>query len=288
MLKNRLLFGTIMVIGVTVLILVDAWLDGSLTERPNAAIQAGLVCALLAVLLIAAQFELAGLLKKTGAQPFLAVTIPASLLLATCWFWSQLSSSPNAFCYYYLLWVLTGSIAAVLLYQALKYGTSRVVANCGANCFAILYLGILAGFVLVLRIRFGPWILLIFLATVKSADIGAYTFGSLLGKRKFSPVISPGKTWEGMAGAVLFAALAASIMARLCDIMSIGTAIVFAVALAFVGQLGDLAESMIKRDAEQKDAANKVPGFGGILDVIDSPLLAAPFAYLFFLLIQSV
>ena len=61
-------------------------------------------------------------------------------------------------------------------------------------------------------------------------------------------------------------------------------AIVFGVCFAFIGQLGDLAESMIKRSAEQKDSANSVPGFGGMLDVIDSPLAAAPFAYLFFML----
>jgi phosphatidate cytidylyltransferase len=60
-------------------------------------------------------------------------------------------------------------------------------------------------------------------------------------------------------------------------------AIVFGICFAFIGQLGDLAESMIKRDAEKKDSSNKVPGFGGILDIIDSPIVAAPFAYLFFI-----
>jgi len=62
------------------------------------------------------------------------------------------------------------------------------------------------------------------------------------------------------------------------------SAVIFGFCFAFIGQIGDLAESMIKRDAEQKDSANKVPGFGGILDIVDSPLLAAPFAYLFFML----
>jgi phosphatidate cytidylyltransferase len=66
--------------------------------------------------------------------------------------------------------------------------------------------------------------------------------------------------------------------------MSWWFAIIFGVCLAFIGQIGDLVESMIKRDAEQKDSANKVPGFGGILDIIDSPLVAAPFGYLVFML----
>jgi len=61
------------------------------------------------------------------------------------------------------------------------------------------------------------------------------------------------------------------------------SAAIFGVCFAFIGQIGDLVESMMKRDAEQKDSANNVPGFGGILDIIDSPLLAAPFAYLFFM-----
>ena len=68
-----------------------------------------------------------------------------------------------------------------------------------------------------------------------------------------------------------------------CDIMVWWLAIVFGICFAFIGQLGDLAESMIKRDAEKKDSSNKVPGFGGILDIIDSPIVAAPFAYLFFI-----
>jgi phosphatidate cytidylyltransferase len=88
-----------------------------------------------------------------------------------------------------------------------------------------------------------------------------------------------------MAGAILFATIAAVLFAVISGIMSWLAAVVFAVAFAFIGQLGDLAESLIKRDAELKDASSSVPGFGGLLDVIDSPLLAAPFAYLFFALL---
>ena len=174
---------------------------------------------------------------------------------------------------------------ALFFCQAVRFGNTGVITNCGTNLFAIIYLGLLSSFVLGVRIDFGLWPLLMFIFTVKSSDIGAYTIGKLFGKHKFSPKISPGKTWEGMAGAVIFAAVVGSIFAGVCGIMPVRLGAVFGSVFAFLGQLGDLAESMIKRDAARKDSASSLPGFGGILDVIDSPLATAPFAYLFFALV---
>ena len=85
-----------------------------------------------------------------------------------------------------------------------------------------------------------------------------------------------------MAGAVVTAIIVAVLFAVSCDIMAWPMAVIFGFCFAFIGQLGDLIESMLKRDAQQKDSADNFPGFGGILDIVDSPLLAAPFAYLFF------
>ena len=122
-----------------------------------------------------------------------------------------------------------------------------------------------------------------FIFTVKSSDIGAYTIGRLFGKHKFSPKISPGKTWEGMAGAVVFAGFVGSIFACCCGIMPWQYGTLFGAVFAFVGQLGDLAESLIKRDVGRKDSSNWMPGFGGVLDLLDSILFAAPIAYLFWI-----
>ena len=155
------------------------------------------------------------------------------------------------------------------------------MANCGISLFSIIYLGLLASFVLAIKIEFGIWYLLMFVFVVKVADIGAYTVGTLSGWHKFSPVISPGKTWEGMIGAVVFAVIVSYIFARFSGIMTWKTSIVFGVCFAFIGQMGDLAESLIKRDAMEKDSSKTVPGFGGVLDVIDSVLVSAVFAYLF-------
>ena len=263
-------------------VIFDGWLDGSLTDSAtDKTVQGTVFCVLIAFLAIPAQLELSKLAEAKNLKIFVPVSIIASILFATNRYWQQFKIiQPET----YLIFLSAFVLLALLLYQYIYYGNSGVVANCGASYFSILYLGLLSSFCVALRIEFGPWTLLMFVFVVKSADIGAYTIGSLLGKHKFSPKISPAKSWEGMAGAVTVAMIVAIGFALRCDIMTWWAAAIFGLAFAFIGQMGDLVESMMKRDAEQKDSANKVPGFGGILDIIDSPLVAAPFAYLFFML----
>ena len=282
MLKYRLLFGTLMTVFFTAIVILDGWMDGSLTTSlaDDKPVQGTILCILIALLVILAQLELSKLAAAKGLKIFTPVSITASILFASSWYWPQLTEIPPQI---YLLFLSAFSLMGLLLYQYFRHGTSAVLANCGANYFSISYLGLLAAFVLAVRIDFGLWPLLMFVFVVKSADIGAYATGSLFGKHKFFPKISPAKTWEGMAGAVAAAMIVAILFAAGCDIMVLPLAAVFGFCFAFIGQFGDLAESMIKRDAEQKDSANNVPGFGGILDIIDSPLVAAPFAYLFFM-----
>ena len=279
MLKHRLFFGILM----SLLFIADGWLDGSITaladdDKP---IQGTVFCLLIALLAIPAQLELSKLAAAKNLKVFLPVSIISSILFATNSYLLQfINIRPET----YLLFLSVFVLFALLLYQYIFHSISSVLANCGVSYFSILYLGLLSSFCISMRLEFGTWPLLMFIFVVKSADIGAYTIGSICGKHKFSPKISPGKTWEGMGGAVVFAIIVAIGFAVICDIMSWWFAIIFGVCLAFIGQIGDLVESMIKRDAEQKDSANKVPGFGGILDIIDSPLVAAPFGCLFFML----
>ena len=239
------------------IVIFDGWMDGSLTSSTtdNKDIQGSVFCILTPVAII------------------------SSILLASRSYWLQFIQLRQELV---LPVLLTFTLLSLFIYQYLNYGTSGILANCGVNCFSILYLGLLSGFCVAIRIEFGLWPLLMFVFVVKSADIGAYSFGTMFGKHKFSPKISPGKTWEGMAGAIAAAIIVAIGFAAGCDIMVWWVAVAFGLCFAFIGQLGDLAESMMKRDAEKIDSANKVPGFGGVLDIIDSPLVAAPFAYLFF------
>lgn len=283
MLKYRLVFGTLMTAFFVALVIFDGWLDGTLTASAadDKPVQGTLLCILIALLVIPAQLEMSKLAAAKNLKIFTPLAIIASILFATAWYWPQLVRiEPRLYLYFISAFVLM----ALLLYQYIRCGTSEVLANCGASFFSIIYLGLLGSFALAVRIDFGPWALLMFVFVVKSADIGAYSIGSIFGRHKFSPKISPGKSWEGMAGAVAAAIIVAILFAVICDIMVWWLAAIFGFCFAFLGQMGDLAESLLKRDAKQKDSANRVPGFGGILDILDSLLVAAPFAYLFFVL----
>lgn len=264
----------------TAIVILDGWIDGSLTEAaPDKDVQATLLLILIAILIILGQLELSRLAKAKNLMIFTPAAIVASILFAGTWYWRQLIEIPPVM---YMALLSVFSLMALLLYQYCRFGTSGIIANCGANYFSIIYLGLFSAFVMGIRIDAGLWPLVMFIFVIKSSDIGAYAIGSSFGKHKFSPNISPGKTWEGMAGALATAVIVSLLFAMTCDIMAWWQAVIFGIGFAFIGQVGDLAESMMKRDARQKDASNNVPGFGGILDIVDSPLFAAPLAYLFF------
>lgn len=261
------------------LILFDAGWDGSLTEAaPDKPVQATLFTIMIALLAIPAQLELGNLIKQTGGHLFKSVSIPASILLATTFYWQQFTTNWQIWVFY--AFCMPAFIFLLLFWvQALTFGTNGTIRNVSASFFSIIYLGFLCGFILIIRIEWGAWVLLHFIFTIKSSDIGAYTFGRLAGKHKLCPQISPGKTWEGLVGAMVFAAGVSFVFSISCGIMPGLRAAGLGAVFGVLGQLGDLVESMIKRDAASKDSSSSIPGFGGLLDVIDSPLATAPAAF---------
>jgi phosphatidate cytidylyltransferase len=269
---------TVLLVG---LVLFDSWLDGSLTASAadNRRAQATLLMVLLLVFLSLGGIELSRLAAGKELAVLNPVTAVGLVLVATTWYWPQFLPISQSM---YLLLTLALVLAALLLQQHFQHGIDGTLGNCGISCFSLLYLGLLGAFVLGIRIDEGPWAVLMFIFVVKSSDIGAYTFGKLFGKHKLSPRVSPKKTWEGLIGAAAVAATVSIAFALVFGIMQVWVAPVFGACMAVIGQLSDLAESMLKRDAQQKDSSNRVPGFGGILDVIDSLLFAAPAAYGFF------
>jgi phosphatidate cytidylyltransferase len=164
------------------------------------------------------------------------------------------------------------------------------IVNLSLAMFAIAYVGLTLSFAVALRLLGGPVDGLVALAAlilvVKLADSGAFTVGRLVGRHKMAPVLSPGKTWEGAAGAVVFACLGAWLAFHLLP-RALGHTLaqrdwswlVFGLAVGTAGMVGDLAESLLKRDAGRKDSSTWLPGFGGVLDILDSILLAAPVAW---------
>jgi phosphatidate cytidylyltransferase len=241
---------------------------------------------------VAAAYELIALLPE-DTRPRTAVTVCGVLILLAANWWSVIAGAwpkaipPASSAWDPVLVAFVGIILASLLLEMANYrspgsGTARV-AN---SIFVTAYLGLLAS--CFVRIRFDTdesvsgLALAAAIAVPKCGDIGAYLIGRVFGRHKFAPLLSPKKTWEGFAGGMLFAVATAAVVSSLGPVFrhGIGHAIVFGLAVGAAGVYGDLAESMIKRDAQSKDASRAVPGFGGVLDVIDSVLFAAPVAYL--------
>jgi phosphatidate cytidylyltransferase len=178
----------------------------------------------------------------------------------------------------------------------------RSIVRLALAALSVSYVGGLMGMLVQLRLvdpygyGLGPWgqllPLLSLIATVKLSDTMQYTFGRLFGKHKVAPTLSPGKTWEGTIGGIGSASIAAALgmawilkgEAGMASAMILKTG-AFALSVTIVGIIGDLAESMLKRDAGVKDSSDWLPGFGGVLDILDSLLLAAPVAYFFWAVI---
>ncbi|SIO20216.1 phosphatidate cytidylyltransferase [Singulisphaera sp. GP187] len=192
------------------------------------------------------------------------------------------------------LMAFVGVVMGAFVVQSLqRHKPGDTVARIAGSTFAVAYLGLLGSFMIQLRWFHGPYhgiLPLAFLvATSKGADTGAYTVGRIAGRHKLWPRISPNKTIEGAIGGLLFgvgAALITAAVARyLLHVPTLGWAVAvgFGVIVSSAAQFGDLMESMIKRECARKDASAAVPGFGGVLDVIDSLLFAAPVAFAYWL-----
>ncbi|HYN75453.1 MAG TPA: phosphatidate cytidylyltransferase [Candidatus Limnocylindria bacterium] len=172
------------------------------------------------------------------------------------------------------------SVIAVLVWRLFD-GADGYLRDVSGGLFVLGYLPLLAGFaVLMVTQDQGVERIVTFILVVVASDVGGYALGVLFGKHPMAPRISPKKSWEGFGGSVLFCAVAGAIALPLLLEAPWWQGLLLGLALVCTAVLGDLCESMVKRDLGVKDMGNLLPGHGGLMDRLDSLLLSAPVAWL--------
>lgn len=297
MLKHRLIFGPLLMAALVGLLWLDEWVDGQrlpswlLTWWPGQSqtYPAGMLLLAMGLLIVPlAARELGAIFLANGVQAsrrWLAMAAMAGLLVSA----GVPRTMPSVNAVAMVSSVGTVVLIASLLWHIRGRNLQGATAAVGAALFAFIYLGLMFGFVLALRREHSAWLVLGVLVITKSCDIGAFATGKLIGRHKLIPWVSPGKTWEGLLGGLVFAAAVASLgwwLVQRNPTIEAGLlgrplwfAIICGVMFGLTGQAGDLLASVLKRDARIKDSGKSLPGFGGLLDVLDSVLLVAPLAF---------
>ena len=245
------------------------------------------------------QREFYGLIEDKGAQPLVGLGLGAGAAVAfVAWVGNE----------YHATMLLTASLLIMMIAPLRKAQITEALASISGTFFGVFYVAWLLSHIIVLRNFYdaaaakypvadllvanldpesGIFFVVYVLAVVVWCDAGAYFAGRAWGKRKLAPRISPGKTVEGALGGVVAGTIVGLIVKGVFDLFwpnlsaafSWTAAIPFGIVISIFGAIGDLVESLLKRDAAVKDTGALLPGMGGILDRIDAPLLAVPMMY---------
>jgi len=249
---KRILIGAILIALMCLVLAADGWLEeaGVPTVRVGAGREVvlnGAPLTFVVIILVALGYlEFARLCEAAGATVFRLTGAAAAVLIGSLPFWRQAAvgwQHREAI----LAVLLAGSLLALFVAQLRSRRTDGVIRNVGSSALGVVYLGVCTGVALDVRVSFGLGAFVLFVAVVKATDIGAYL--NALGGRAAHVELGPA------AGAA------------------------FGAVTGLFGQVADLCESALKRAAGMKDSAARLPEFGGVLDIMDSPLLAAPAAY---------
>lgn len=304
MLIWRICLGVPIVLGFALLTYLDYWVSDFCKVRGVVLMPLFLVC------IVFLCGEILELLNAGGLYPRRSTVYIGVLTMAVCcwlacafqeykgemqeeisahgWHWASTASIMT------LVAMGWGVIIAFLGEMRRYTRPGGTTVNLAGAVFAITYVGLLCCFMIQLRMAFGIQAILSLVVVTKLCDTGAYTVGRLFGVHKMVPGISPGKTVEGMIGGIIFSVIGSWFWFNCVIPVSFSTRWIngeppqvpilgwlsFGIVIAISGALGDLAESLIKRDVKRKDSSSWMPGFGGFLDIFDSMLLAAPVAYM--------
>jgi phosphatidate cytidylyltransferase len=300
MLAARMATGFVLVAIFVAVVIADEWLA---PWFPFWLLLGGLVMGMTAL-------EVVGLLERTSARPSRNTVFGGVLaLVAANWaphvanalHRSSLGlpdSHPDpSLVLAWPLWTFVAIVMFSFIAQSAQFNKpGGTMATIAGTVLAVAYVGLLGSFVLQFRWlegrHEGLLALAALVATAKGADTGAYTMGRIAGRHKLWPRLSPNKTVEGALGGMAFGVAACLAVIALghslpgVTSLSWPEAVGFGLVVAAAAQLGDLMESMIKRDCAQKDASDTLPGFGGVLDVMDSLLFAGPVAYGYWIMLR--
>jgi len=204
--------------------------------------------------------------------PLLPLLAGALVMVALAWF-----AGPEG-----LTLGLALTVLAVMVWR-LADGPLGYQRDLLAAVLVAAYVPFLGSFAVLLdRPDDGRLRVIVLLAAVVLSDTGGYAAGVFLGRHKMAPTVSPGKSWEGAAGSLVTAAAGGAVMLRLLFHVPWWHGALFGAGVAAAAVLGDLAESLLKRDLEIKDMSNLLPGHGGVMDRVDSILFAAPAGFVLF------
>jgi phosphatidate cytidylyltransferase len=258
----------------------------------NPLVSDGVFLLIVVFLALAGLGEFYGLAEKRGLACFKYCGLAAGVLLMVGTFLNVtgkigMQGSParvNDFETGFLILFVLG----LCLRQFFSKSNTAGITAIATTLFGLMYVPWLLNFIQ--KINFfpvveGKYFLLYFILVTKFSDTGAYAVGSLIGRHKMIPRISPGKTWEGFAGAIAFSTGASLVFVHVFGAHMFGMntrhAIILGIVLSVTAVIGDLIESLFKREAGVKDSGRLFPGIGGILDLLDSLLFNAPIMYLY-------
>lgn len=239
---------------------------------------------LAAVAMLAALFEFWLLARKQQIRADAAAGLLSAAALLTVFYFTEPGRLPDLLMIQLILILLTiGSLVAAML-RGVPF--DRMITSAGVTVLSVMYIVLLGGHLIALRVGFAPelskHLLAFFFLIIMGADAAAYYGGRGFGKHKLAPGISPGKTWEGAVAGMLASLLLAAIAHYWFFVeLPAKFALPLAALMNVVSVIGDLTESALKRSAGAKDTATILPGHGGVLDRMDSLLFNAPVIYYF-------
>jgi len=263
---------------VALLVVFSGWQTGTL--------------ALIALFGLAGQWEFYRAQEEKGHRVFKQSGLfCGALVFVNSWYFLILHPGQARFVHFGGELVLVFSLLGAFIRLVVRQEEHRApITTAALTLLGLLYVPFLFNFVALLEFMPGSteqnrFLLIYLLAVTKFSDVGAYVVGSLIGRHKMIPRISPGKTWEGFAGAILTSLVISIVltqaMGERLQALSFVDSIVLGLLLPLISVVGDLAESVVKRDASIKDSGRTIPGIGGALDLIDSILFTAPVLYFY-------